>query len=51
MSKENLKLVVFALEMDKVVYEYGIPIEQVHEITRPGSVANCQERRRLSKVL
>ena len=38
MAKDNLKLVVFALTMNGRVYEYGIPIEQVHEITRPGEV-------------
>lgn len=36
MAKANLKLVVFAMDTDGAAYEYGIPIEQVHEITRPG---------------
>ncbi|MBU2700102.1 purine-binding chemotaxis protein CheW [Sporomusaceae bacterium BoRhaA] len=36
MAKENIKLVVFILENDGKIYEYGIPIEQVHEITRQG---------------
>lgn len=36
MSKESLKLVVFTLETENAVYEYGIPIRQVHEITRKG---------------
>jgi purine-binding chemotaxis protein CheW len=36
MAKENIKLVVFTLENDGKIYEYGIPIEQVHEITRQG---------------
>lgn len=35
MAEENLKLVVFVLEHDSKVYEYGIPIQQVYEITRP----------------
>ena len=38
MAKENLKLVVFALQTGDRSYEYGIPIEQVHEITRPGEI-------------
>lgn len=37
MAEENLKLVVFVLEHDKKVYKYGIPIQQVYEITRPQS--------------
>lgn len=37
MAKSNLKLVVFTMETADSVYEYGLPIEQVHEITRPGS--------------
>jgi purine-binding chemotaxis protein CheW len=36
MAKENSKLVVFTLENNEKIYEYGIPIEQVHEITRQG---------------
>jgi purine-binding chemotaxis protein CheW len=36
MAKENIKLVVFTLENNEKIYEYGIPIEQVHEITRQG---------------
>lgn len=32
---ESLRLVVFSMETEKKVYEYGLPIEQVHEITRP----------------
>ncbi|MBU2702111.1 purine-binding chemotaxis protein CheW [Sporomusaceae bacterium BoRhaA] len=36
MAKESIKLVVFTLENNKIIYEYGIPIEQVHEITRQG---------------
>lgn len=35
MIKTSLKLVVFTMETDMDVYEYGIPIEQVYEITRP----------------
>jgi purine-binding chemotaxis protein CheW len=38
MAMENLKLVVFALQTKDRVYQYGIPIGQVHEITRPGEV-------------
>ncbi|MDR3590423.1 MAG: chemotaxis protein CheW [Negativicutes bacterium] len=38
MAKEGLTLVVYALEAGDKVYEYGIPISQVHEITRPGKV-------------
>ncbi|HWQ61557.1 MAG TPA: chemotaxis protein CheW [Negativicutes bacterium] len=38
MAKDSLTLVVYALEADEKVYEYGIPINQVHEITRPGNV-------------
>lgn len=38
MTKENLKLVVYMLEADGKTYEYGIPINQVNEITRPGNV-------------
>lgn len=37
MAEEVLKLVVFVLEHDNKVYEYGIPIQQVYEITRPRS--------------
>ena len=37
MARETLKLVVFAIETDDVIYEYGIPIGQVYEITRPSS--------------
>ncbi|VBB06940.1 Hypothetical protein LUCI_2182 [Lucifera butyrica] len=36
MAQESLKLVVFTMETDNMVYEYGIPIEQVYEIIRPG---------------
>jgi purine-binding chemotaxis protein CheW len=36
MAQKNVKLVVFTLESNKEIYEYGIPIEQVHEITRQG---------------
>ena len=36
MAKKNVKLVVFTLENGDKIYEYGIPIEQVHEITRQG---------------
>lgn len=35
MIKTSLKLVVFTMETDMDIYEYGIPIEQVYEITRP----------------
>ena len=38
MAKENLKLIVFTMEADQEVYEYGIPIGQVHEITRLGKI-------------
>jgi purine-binding chemotaxis protein CheW len=37
MAKKSIKLVVFTLESNKKIYEYGIPIEQVHEITRQGN--------------
>ncbi len=30
------KLVVFTMDTDNETYEYGLPIGQVHEITRPG---------------
>jgi purine-binding chemotaxis protein CheW len=40
MAEENLKLVVFVLEHNKKVYEYGIPIQQVYEITRPQPTTN-----------
>ena len=36
MAKMSVKLVVFTLESNEEIYEYGIPIEQVHEITRQG---------------
>jgi chemotaxis signal transduction protein len=45
MAKENLTLVVYLLETDDKAYEYGIPISQVHEITRPGNVTSCRECR------
>lgn len=35
MATESQKLVVFTLEDGDTVYEYGIPIKQVYEITRP----------------
>jgi purine-binding chemotaxis protein CheW len=35
MLQGNSKLVVFILQVNDKAYEYGIPIEQVHEITRP----------------
>ncbi len=38
MAKESLTLVVYMLEANDQAYEYGIPISQVHEITRPGDV-------------
>lgn len=38
MARESLKLVVFALQTGDRVYQYGIPIEQVHEITRTSEV-------------
>jgi purine-binding chemotaxis protein CheW len=38
MAKESLTLVVYVLEANDKVYEYGIPISQVHEITRLGNV-------------
>ncbi len=38
MAKESLNLVVYVLEANDKAYEYGIPINQVHEITRPGNV-------------
>jgi purine-binding chemotaxis protein CheW len=37
MAKENLTLVIFTMEVNDTNYEYGIPIKQVHEITRPGN--------------
>ncbi len=40
MAKKSVKLVVFTLENDETMYEYGIPIEQVHEITRRGKTIN-----------
>jgi purine-binding chemotaxis protein CheW len=40
MARENVKLVVFTLEKNEEIYEYGIPIEQVHEITRQGKTLN-----------
>lgn len=36
MVKESLKLVVFTMATASEAYEYGIPINQVYEITRPG---------------
>lgn len=33
-----MKLVVFSLQAGGKTYEYGIPIDQVHEITRPGEI-------------
>ncbi|HWR30239.1 MAG TPA: chemotaxis protein CheW [Negativicutes bacterium] len=38
MAQENLKLVDFSLTSEDRAYEYGIPIEQVLEITRPSEV-------------
>lgn len=38
MANDSLTLVVYMLEADDRAYEYGIPINQVHEITRPGNV-------------
>ncbi|MEN6412294.1 MAG: chemotaxis protein CheW [Veillonellales bacterium] len=38
MAKDSLKLVVFTMETDQTVYEYGIPIGQVQEITRPNKI-------------
>ena len=38
MAKENIKLVVFVLQTGDKAYEYGIPIEQVNEITRPDDI-------------
>lgn len=38
MAKDSLTLVVYMLEADGKEYQYGIPIHQVHEITRPGEV-------------
>lgn len=38
MAQESVKLVVFALQSGDKTYEYGIPIEQVHEITRPSEI-------------
>ncbi|MBP2652217.1 MAG: CheW protein [Firmicutes bacterium] len=38
MAEESLNLVVFTLETNNDNYEYGIPIEQVYEITRPGKI-------------
>jgi purine-binding chemotaxis protein CheW len=38
MAKESLTLVVYVMEADDRAYEYGIPISQVHEITRLGDV-------------
>lgn len=38
MAKNSLKLVVFTMETNQAVYEYGIPIDQVREITRPTNV-------------
>lgn len=38
MAKEKMKLVVFSLQAGGKTYEYGIPIDQVHEITRPGEI-------------
>lgn len=35
---ESLQLVVFSLENKGILYEYGIPIAMVHEITRQGQV-------------
>ena len=37
MTRDNLRLVVFTMETESTTYEYGFPIEQVHEITRPGN--------------
>lgn len=36
MENESLKLVVFTLENDETIFEYGFPITQVQEITRQG---------------
>lgn len=38
MAKDSLKLVVFTMETNQTVYEYGIPIGQVQEITRPNKI-------------
>jgi purine-binding chemotaxis protein CheW len=38
MAKEGLTLVVYVLETHDKSFEYGIPINQVYEITRPGEV-------------
>lgn len=38
MAKESLTLVIFTMDVNDTNYEYGIPIKQVHEITRPGDV-------------
>lgn len=38
MAKESLTLVVYILEANDKSYEYGIPISQVHELTRPGNM-------------
>ncbi|WP_094607824.1 Chemotaxis protein CheW [Sporomusa silvacetica DSM 10669] len=38
MEKESLTLLVYVLETNDKAYEYGIPISQVHEITRPGNM-------------
>ena len=38
MAKESIKLVVFVLQTGDKAYEYGIPIEQVNEITRPDEI-------------
>ncbi|MEN6411535.1 MAG: chemotaxis protein CheW [Veillonellales bacterium] len=38
MAKDSIKLVVFTMDTDQTVYEYGIPIEQVQEITRPNKI-------------
>lgn len=36
MSRDSVKLVVFTLETENAVYEYGVCINQVQEITRKG---------------
>lgn len=36
--KKSQKLIVFTMATNPVVYKYGIPIDQVQEITRPGRI-------------
>lgn len=40
MTQENLKLVVFTLDVGETRHEYGISITQVHEITRPDQLVH-----------